>query len=428
MDTLIAGGTVVDPEKRTAFRADVAIGGGRISAIAERIRPDPEATVVDATGQLVVPGLVDLHSHVNWRTTPHAVNADSLAAMSGVTTWIDAGSAYPTTIEAMREHVIEKSQVRVRSLLRIGLGGAPLVPPGGIHERDADMLAAVARRHDDVVVGVKVSMGQCDLQPLRVARRAADLAGLPLMVHIAQQPPPVDDVLAMVRDGDVVTHAFTGQTMCLAGTDGHLREAARAAKERGVRFDVGHGAGSFSWAAAEKLVADDLFPDTISTDSWQVSVRGPMFDLPTCMSKFLHLGMPLVEVIRACTWAPAMTVGGQHDFGLLRPGRPADVSLLKVHEGSFPLYDTGGDVRVVKQLLTCTATYVAGRRLAPGVLEPLADWIDIALSSEGFDPNPAGGLRPAVRRFQAELEERGHTPAALAARQVVASPQQGRAG
>jgi len=412
-DTLIRGGTVLDPQTGTMTVSDLGITGGRVVALGNELPASDVGEMIDATGRYVVPGLVDLHAHVNLWSHSTSIDADALAPSTGVTTWIDAGSAYPTGIEALREYVMAASNVRILSLLRIGRGGIELHPPMGLVAADADLLAAVAKRHRDVVVGVKVSMGRCDMGPLRIALRAAELAALPLMVHIAQAPPDIDAILGELRPGDIVTHSFTGQTMRIVNEHGALRASAFRARDRGVVFDVGHGAGSFSWATAERLVEAGFWPDTISTDSWRVSIDGPMFDLPTCLSKFLHLGLELPAAIRAVTSRAAEVVGQTGQFGTLAIGAQADVAILRVESGRFPLYDTDQAVRIADRLIRVDLTLVGGRPLPPRVPPPMPTWLEAALSMGGLDPNPQGGLRPEVPAFQAELRRRGHTPAQM---------------
>jgi dihydroorotase len=411
-DTLISGGLLVDPEADAIRHGDVAIEGGRIAAVGQTLAM-PARTVIDASGALVTPGLVDLHAHVAWRLSPTAVDADALAADGGVTTWIDAGSAYATTIEGFREHVIDRSTVRILALLRLGPQMNEILPTAVVAQADADLLGEVASRHREVVVGIKVSMGQCRIDLLDLALSAAERAELPLMCHIAQVPPDVSEILDRLRPGDIVTHAATGQTMRLVDDAGRVLPAAIRARDRGVAFDLGHGAGSFSWRTAEALAAADFLPSTTSTDAWQVAVRGPMFDLPTCMSKLLHLGLPLLEVVRSVTTRPAARVARTGEFGTLRVGAAGDIAVLDVLAGEFPLYDSAGEARVVDRLIRARLALRAGRVLRPGTLAPLADWLDVAIEA-GLDPNPQGGLRPAVRRFQEELVSRGHTPAAMA--------------
>ena len=173
------------------------------------------------------------------------------------------------------------------------------------------------------------------------------------MVHIAMAPPSIDEVLDLLRPGDICTHAFTGLTMKIVDEEGRMRESTRRALDRGVLLDIGHGTGSFSFETAEALLAQGVRPDTISSDMHQQSIYGPMFDLPTTMTKFLHLGMPLADVVRASTSRPAELLGLEREVGSLRPGVRADIGLFTLLEGSFPLYDIAGETRVSQR---CFAT------------------------------------------------------------------------
>src|SRR5205085_11540255 len=180
------------------------------------------------------------------------------------------------------------------------------------------------------------------LEPLRLARRAAEECELPLMLHIAFGPPEIDDVLALMRPGDILTHCFSGLTMKIVDDAGRLRDFAKRAWDSGVVMDIGHGTGSFSYETAEALMSAGRRPDVISTDLHQLSVKGPAFDLPTCMSKFLHLGMPLRDVVAACTSRPAELLAIDREVGSPRVGPYADVAVFRLLAGTVPLYDIFG--------------------------------------------------------------------------------------
>lgn len=409
IDTVIQGGTVIDPEAGTATRSDIGLAHGRIAAVGPSIPVATAARSVDATGLYVAPGFVDLHTHVHFRTHTTSVHADSLAATAGVTTWIDAGSANAGTIDSFRENVVDPSTCRILSLIRMtSIRGSERLTDA--HPR---ITAAVVTRNRDIVVGIKVSMGQCDIRRLELALEAAEQSGLPLMVHIAQEPPPIAEVLKRLRSGDIVTHAYTGQTMRLVDGQGVRTDALRA-RDRGVLVDIGHGAGSFSWASAEVLWGAGFRPNTISTDVWQVSVNGPMFDLPTCISKFLHLGMSLIDAVRAVTSAAAEAIAMTGAFGTLRPGSPADLVLFRLVEGGFPLYDTAGERREASQLLRVEETLVAGRPVPRRAPPQPPEWLQFAMRDGSLEENPDGGIRPEVLRLQEELRARGQTPDQMA--------------
>jgi dihydroorotase len=277
---------------------------------------------------------------------------------------------------------------------------------------DTDLFRRMVDRHCDFVLGVKVRMGNVvplagdALEPLRRARRAADECELPLMMHIAFGPPSLEDVLPFLKPNDVLTHCFTGHAMRIVDDEGRLLDVARRAWESGVVFDVGHGTGSFSFDTAEPVMGAGWKPDVISTDLHQLSVNGPTFDLPTTLSKFLHLGMSLAEVIEAATVRPARVLGLEREIGTLKPGSRADVALFTLYEGSFPLQDIHGNVRDVERLLRNTLTIVGGRELERRPLPPRAPWT--------LEPIWPHVQIPFTER-QRELHEQGRTPDAMAA-------------
>jgi dihydroorotase len=382
-DLLIRGGRLVDPAAGYDGVLDVAIAGDRIAAVDGAIPDSSAGTVVDATGKIVTPGLVDLHTHVFRGVTYWGIDADAYASRTGVTTWVDAGSAGALTIAGLREFVIEPARVRILPFLNISCIG--LVSENyeltRLEHVDVELFRRLVDLNNDLVVGVKVRMGtpivgDNGLEPLRRARAAADECELPLMVHVSFAPPEIDEVLELMRPGDVLTHCFTGLTMKIADDAGHLRDAARRAWDAGVIMDIGHGAGSFSFDVAEALVAGGHRPDVISSDAHQLSVHGPMFDLPTCMSKFLALGMSLPDVVRTATSRPAEVLGRSGEIGTLRPGAFADVAILTLHEGRFPFFDVHGTMREGSQLLRCAETIVGGRPLERLPEPPPAPWVD----------------------------------------------------
>ena len=383
-DLLIKGGEVLDPGAGYGGQMDVAIVRDRVAAVDRGIPAESAHRVIDATGQYVTPGLVDLHTHVYAGATYWGIRADPVAARTGVTTWVDAGSAGAMTLPAFRDYIVTPARVRIYAFLNIAYVGlaAPNYELATLEYCDAGLCERLANLHRDLVRGVKVRMGTPTVgahgvEPMRRARQAADALGLPLMVHIAAAPPPIEDVLALTRPGDVLTHSFTGHTMRIVDDRGRLLDAANRAWDAGLVVDVGHGAGGFVFETAEAVLAAGYRPDTISTDIHQDSCLGPMFDLPTTLGKFLCLGMTLPEVIRAATARPAAVLGLQGEIGTLKPGAHADVALFRLEEGRFPFYDTRRVVREGTQRLRNSLTLVGGQPLPLLPPEPPAPWITV---------------------------------------------------
>jgi dihydroorotase len=400
-DTLIRGGTLIDPSTNRNGSYDVAIRRDRIAAVAPHIAPESARHVIDATGLLVLPGLIDVHTHVYHGVTYWGIEPDAIAARSGVTTWVDVGSAGAYNFAGLREFVMRQCDVRIVTFLNIS--GVGLTAPFGEHFNiencDVDLCCRMVDLHRDIIIGIKAriegkTVGDNGLEPLRLARQAADRCGLPLMVHIGSGPPELDAVLEFLKPGDILTHCFTGGTMRVTAGDQRPHASIVAAAQRGVILDVGHGAGSFDFAVAEGMLAAGLTPDVISTDMHQLSVHGPMFDLPTCMSKFLAMNVPLDTVVQAVTSRPAQILG-LPDVGTLQVGAYADVALLRMHHGEFHFYDIAMASRTGSQLLRCEQTILNGR-VMPRRPDPVpAPWIE---------------LRP----YQREIQDRGHTPDQMA--------------
>jgi dihydroorotase len=412
-DLLIKGGEVVDPGGGFRGKLDVAIAHGRIAAIDREIPSDTALEVVDADGLFVTPGLVDLHTHVFHKVTYWGIDPAPVAASSGVTTWNDAGSAGALTLLGLRDFVVAPATVRITAFLNVSNIG--LV--GENHEcanlayLDVDLFRRIADQNRDLVRGVKVRMGtptvgENGLEPLRRARQAAVECELPLMVHVAFGPPEIVDVLGLMRPGDILTHCFTGLTMKIVDEGGRLYDFAKKAWDRGLIMDIGHGTGSFSWQTAEAVMASGRRPDVISTDLHQLSINGPAYDLPTCLSKFLHLGMSLEDVIRASTSRPADILGIKSEVGTLRPGSVADLALFRLLRGRFPLYDIWGAMRESEELLVNELTLAGGRRLDRLPPEPPAPWAE--------DPIWPAAQQPFTER-QRLFRELGHTPTAMRA-------------
>jgi dihydroorotase len=401
-DLLIKNGEVVDPGGDQSGLLDVAIQGNRIAAVDHNIPADSAARVIDATGQYVTPGLVDLHTHVYHGVTYWGIHADPVAARSGVTTWLDVGSAGGYNLMGFREWIAKPSRSRIYALLNISSIGltAPTWELSNLNYCDVDLCTKMIAQNEDLVLGVKVRIDTnttsgTGIEPMRRARMAADQAQLPVMAHIGKGPPSVTDVLELMQSGDILTHCFTGHDMRIIDDTGNLLEAAKRAWNSGIVMDIGHGAGSFSFETAEVLIAAGYQPDVISSDIHQLSIHGPLYDMPTCLSKFLALGMTFSEVIKTATVRPAQVLGMDKEIGTLRVGSLADVALFTIDQGEFPFYDVFMNRRDGKSLIRNTMTIVNGEELERCEEAPPAPWIELG-------------------EHQRNLIEWGHTPEALA--------------
>ncbi len=369
-EIIIKGGTVIDPAQGLHGRRDVAIAGGRIAAIEESI-PDGDALdVIEAGGLLVLPGLVDLHVHVWWGVAHLAIEADPHSLARGATTIVDAGSAGANTFAGFRRYVVDRVEARTLAFLHIsGMGqlDRDIGELEDIRWARVDQAVEAARAHSDVIVGIKVRLtegivGRNDLIALDRAIEAADYIGKPVMIHIGGTHHPLEEILGRLRDGDVVTHSFTANPPGIITDAGRVLPAAIEARERGVIFDVGHGAGSFGFRVAEQALEHGFTPGTISSDVHRYNVRGPVYDLATTLSKFLYLGLSLDEVVALGTSRPAAAIGRAGEVGTLRVGAEADIAVMRLEEGRFTLRDARGDEREAARLLVPVVTLRRGRR------------------------------------------------------------------
>ena len=368
-ELLLKGGRVIDPSQSFNAPADVALAGGRIAAIARDIDAAESERTVPVAGQIVTPGLVDLHTHGFAGVSHWGVDLDQYCIARGVTTAIDAGTSGSDSFDGFRRLVIERSCTRVLAFLNISRIGLIGQPGELVDKRMIDVPAClrVAKEHADVIVGIKVRCsenysGPNDIEAVRAARSVADQIGKPLMIHVGNPYSPMEKILELTRPRDIVTHAFRrGGGGGVIGNDGRVSDYIRRASERGVLFDVGHGSGSFSFAAAEAALKEKFAPATISSDIHAYSALGPVFDLPTTMTKFLHLGLTLEKVVELATVAPARAIDKTGEMASLKPGSPADVAVFDLVDGDFSLVDSQGEIRKARQKLVPVLTLKRGR-------------------------------------------------------------------
>jgi dihydroorotase len=393
-DLLIRGGEVVDPGASQRGRLDVGIAGDRIAAVDRDLPTDDVGELIDATGQVVTPGLVDLHTHVYWGCSYWGVEADPIAARTGVTTWLDVGTAGAYNFPGFRRWIAEPSRARIYALLNIsciGLTG-PTYELANLDYADVPLAERITDENRDLILGVKARIDRnttrgTGIEPLKRARELADRVGLPLMVHIGAAPPELREIVALMKPGDILTHCFTGADNRVVDAERNLLPYVKELWERGLVMDIGHGAGSFSFDTAEAMLAHGMPPDVISSDIHQMSVQGPMFDLPNTMAKFLALGMSLEAVVERAT-ARAARAMGKPELGTLKVGGPADVALFRLREGGFTFYDVAMASRTGKVQLDNTLTIARGKKLERTAERPLHSWASIPERQRSAGPRP----------------------------------------
>ena len=376
MGLLLKGGEVLDPGAGLGGRLDVRVRDGLVTEVAAGLAPDGD-TVLDVTGSLVLPGLMDLHAHCFIGGSDFGPRTDDVARATGVTTWVDGGSTGAGTFEGMREWVLSRSRVRMLAFLNISAIGLMYLKIGELNHfayADVDAAIGAGRDHRDLIVGVKVRnqlevVGDAGVEPLRRAVRAADALGGRVMIHCTNPPVPMGELLALLRPGDIVSHFLHGRGHGILDEKGQVRREVRQARERGVLFDVAHGRMHVKFPVARAAIAQGFAPDTISSDLTMGGAAGCVKDLPTTMAKFLGLGMPLAEVVRAVTATPAKAVGRAGMLGTLAPGAVADVAVFRLETGAFDFEDAHGERMTGPQRFVPQLTLRAGEiwwRRPPG--------------------------------------------------------------
>ena len=370
-DLLIRNGTLLDPSRSINKRQDLAILDGVIAAIEDSIPPERALEVVDATGLYVTPGLVDLHTHCYHSATGLGIEADPVAARSGVTTWVDAGSFGYDQATGFRRFIVQPSHARIYGYLYLYPSSRnPDIDFLEYARKGLDATGQAVVDNRDILLGIKLQVGsnmngRYSPGLLNLARQVCDKFKLPLMAHVSFAPPETEDVMALMRAGDIVTHAYNGHSLGIISKDGKLKPGVAEARARGVWFDLGHGLGSFNFAAARKCLDAGFLCDTISTDIYNLNVKGPVYDMTTTMSKLLHLGMSFPDIVLRTTATPARIVNRLPGMGTLTVGGPADVALLQLEDGEFRLVDSQRNTEVAKRRIVCRLAICRGRKMAP---------------------------------------------------------------
>lgn len=377
-EILLRGGHVVDPASNLDAPRDVAISGGKIVRVAPALDPDDAASVIDVTGQYVTPGLVDIHVHYYDGCGRLGIHPDFHSFPSGVTTALDVGTAGWKNFEDFRRKIVDNPRIKCRVLALINIVSTGMELPEA-EQDDAQMqpkpTAEMARRHADVVIGIKTAhymrpgWGAVD----RTVEAAA-LAGTLAMFDFAPKPERSyeDLLLRKMRPGDFHTHPYARHIPSV-DENGKVYDYIWEARRRSIRFDLGHGGGSFWYRLAVPCLEQGHVADTISTDLHQGSANGPVFSMIQTMSKMLCLGLPLVDVVRRSTVVPAELIG-RSELGTLREGAEADAAVLHLREGQFGYWDCGRGRMIGDRRLECLLTIRAGQIVYDRDGRSTTDW------------------------------------------------------
>jgi dihydroorotase len=364
-DLIIKGGRVLDPSQRIDKVADVAIRGGKIAAIRPDIAASAAAQVIEAAGKLVTPGLIDIHAHVaDKELTP----AQCLA--TGVTSLVDAGSRGAENVEDLVK-IAQNAPNRVRILLNIsgrGLadGATELLD---IEKANAPAARRAIERSRDWIIGIKARLsrsaaGEHDLEAVRRARQVADPLKIPIMVHVGDTASPLPDILELLRPGDIVTHMYAPPPHGIMDDKSRVLPQVLAARKRGILFDFGNGrTAHWTWDVADRAMQQGFLPDTISSDMTGAGLTDQVINFPNVLSKFLHLGMPLDQVIARAPTNSAHAIPQYKSYGTLRTGAVADVTVLDLREGDFEFVDNYGGKRMGRRRLVPYSVVMGGKKV-----------------------------------------------------------------
>src|SRR6266513_528461 len=372
-DLLVTDGEVLDPEAGLKGQLDVAISGGKIVEVAASLPKNEARRTISARGLLVTPGLVDIHAHIFVNAHDMGGHTDHFCSASGVTTLGDAGSTGSATFAGLRQVIDREVRTRIRAFVNLSAIGIVGTSRGGelshFPYADPEGCARTIGENPDLAIGVKLRYGpglvwEYSPEPVKLARRTADMAGdVPMMMHITDSPIPLPELLAHMKPGDIVTHCYHGRAHGIMGQEKQLilKEVVEA-QRHGIIFDCAHGRNHFSFPMIEKALDQGFLPDTISTDlTFTSATKGPVWDLTTTMSKLLHFGMSLDDIVERVTAAPAKIMGYEGTLGTLRPGANADIALIERRPGNFELKDSDGNIITAKERLITRMTLKDGR-------------------------------------------------------------------
>jgi dihydroorotase len=371
-DLLIQHGEVVDPGAGLKGRLDVAVSGGKIALVAPSVVASEAKKTISAKGLLVIPGLIDIHAHVFVNAHDMGGHTDHFCRASGVTTLCDAGSTGSATFAGLRHLIDHEVRTRIRAFVNLSAIGIVGTSRGGelshFPYSDPEGCARTIAENPDLAIGVKLRYGpgivwEYTTEPVKLARRTAAMAGVPLMIHITDSPIPLPDILAEMIPGDIITHCYHGRAHGIMGQEKQLvlKEVVEA-QRHGIIFDCAHGRNHFSFRMIEKALDQGFLPDTISTDlTFTSATKGPVWDLTTTMSKLLHFGMTIDDIVERATAAPARILGYAGTVGTLKPGANADIALIERRNGNVDLTDSDGNTVTAKERLITRMTVKDGR-------------------------------------------------------------------
>ena len=375
-DLLLKGGEVIDPSQDFRQRCDIAFRDGLVAAVEPDIPLASADEVIDVSGNLVTPGLIDIHGHFFYRGWPGSVDPDTSCLPAGVTTAVDAGSTGWGNYPALRDYVVDTSQTRLYAFVHLCATGltsltARIGELQNLAFAQTDQAIRCIGENPEHVLGVKVRIdyratGEANALPaLAMAREVADATKAQMMVHVSGTPLPLVRIFDFMQPGDVATHILNGHINGILDGNGRIRPEVREARERGIVLDVGHAGVHFDLNVGRAAVSQEFWPDTLSTDIHTPPPDRIVYDLLGVMSTFLALEMPLEAVIASVTHKAASAIGKSETLGSLRVGSAGDAAVLTLQEGECTFVDAAGNQVRAGQRLVPLLTVKAGQRWRP---------------------------------------------------------------
>ena len=353
-ELLVKGGLVIDPAQGIHEQRDVGISQGKIIALAHNIAPNESKRVIYAKGKIVTPGLIDIHAHVADGIAAVGLPPDVCGVLSGVTTVCDGGSTGYANFDGFRRFVIPQARTDIFCFLHMSSTGLTVMPEiWSWHNIDPEAMLRTIEEHRDIIKGIKIRavgivMQNMGVEAIRVAKRVATEAKLPLMVHIGIEPEEAvskdiisaftREMLSLLDKGDILTHIYTWKAGGIIGSDGNVLPEVKEAMQKGVVLDVAQANCHWSFEVAKKGLEQGVLPTTMSTDLSTTNIN-VVISLLATMSRFLAVGFTLDQLIEMTTINPARILGQEQQRGSLGISMPADISLLELVEGDFLFSD-----------------------------------------------------------------------------------------
>jgi dihydroorotase len=372
-DLLLKNGHVIDPKNNLDRKMDVALKEGKIARVAASIESNHAKRTIDVQGLFVAPGFIDIHTHVFVGSKPetfadgsNSVSPDDFTLRSGVTTVVDAGTSGWRNFPVFKSNVIDKSKTRVFAWLNIagnGMTGSPAEQD--MSDMDPRLTSAAVRKFRNHIVGIKIGHYEgADWSPFQRAVNAATQVSMPLFVECHLPKYPLEQQLKNMRPGDIITHSFerVSERMPIVDDSGKVYPFVKAARQRGILFDLGHGGAGFWYNVAVPAMKDSLAPDTFGSDMHRFSINAGMKDMANIISKYIAMGMLLPDAISRATWNAAKAIRHE-ELGNLSVGSEADLCVFALREGQFGYVDAGGNLMEGRLKLEAELTIIRGKIL-----------------------------------------------------------------